>query len=76
VKRWPTEGSPRALWGGDRDLFYTRDGDKLRERGSDRGKPVDREVKGVHKPAFMARGVWHTCVAEEGGGVACLSNPE
>ncbi|MBI5531609.1 MAG: hypothetical protein HY898_02765 [Deltaproteobacteria bacterium] len=76
VERWVTRGVPHGLWSGYKDVFFTRDGDTLWERGWDKGKKIDRQVEGVLKPATVVPDIYWTCVLEEGGGVACVPSPK
>lgn len=59
--RWPTESTPSGLWTGPGNLFFTREGDTLHQRGWDHGDRVDAVVEGIVAPRDVLVGLYWTC---------------
>ena len=62
------------LWSGERDDFFTRQGEALHQRGWDSGKRVDRLVRGMKRPCQVVPGLYWTCVLDDVGAVGCIKN--
>jgi hypothetical protein len=73
LKPWPVEGAPEAMWGGHDSFFFVRVGGELHMHGWKQGSRINKTVRGVQNPKKVARGLYYSCVLDDGG-VACVEN--
>lgn len=74
LKRLPNDAVPSALFTGAYQDYFTVEAGALWQRGWNKGKRIDRTVKGATDVIDVQANLYFTCALERGGGVACLES--
>lgn len=74
LKRLPHDAVPSALFCGAYQDYFTSEGGALWQRGWNKGKRIDRTVKGAADVIDVEANLYFTCALERAGGVTCFES--